>query len=212
MSGREQVLLAIRQRLGVRGEDATRQLNVEGRIQARSQNTRPQMSLLEGAARLDKLKERASRKGTVIHEAKSLSHVSEIVNGLSAGSVLHGTPAAAALELGISFEPWQPKTSVSCCVSTCYCAIAETCTVVIVGDQANPTSQIFLSDRHIVILPVSEIEDSMESVWQRVRQDDISARHLTLVSGPSSTGDIEMQMEQGVHGPRELHIIMVQDS
>ena len=210
MTGRDKVLGAIRQRLSVNTGDATRSLNVQARIETHSQNTRPGMSRLEGDARLAKLKDRAATKGTVIHAAKDLTQATEIVSHLQEGALCYTTPAAAQ-KLRSAIVPWMPKTSIECCVSTCYCAIAESCTLVIVGDQNNPTSQIFLSDRHVVLLPVSQIEDSMESVWQRLRQDQITTRHLTLVSGPSSTGDIEMQMEQGVHGPRELHIILLEN-
>ncbi len=49
----------------------------------------------------------------------------------------------------------------------------------------------------------------MEAVWQRLR-DTAMPRHLTMISGPSSTGDIEMQMEKGVHGPRDLQVILME--
>jgi L-lactate utilization protein LutC len=34
-------------------------------------------------------------------------------------------------------------------------------------------------------------------------------RALSLVSGPSSSGDIGMQFATGVHGPIELHVLVV---
>jgi L-lactate dehydrogenase complex protein LldG len=41
--------------------------------------------------------------------------------------------------------------------------------------------------------------------------DDLMRRHsnVTLISGPSRTGDIEQTLTLGVHGPKEVHVVVI---
>jgi L-lactate dehydrogenase complex protein LldG len=40
------------------------------------------------------------------------------------------------------------------------------------------------------------------------REQDLNS--LTFISGPSKTADIEAHMVHGAHGPREMHVILLQ--
>ncbi len=35
------------------------------------------------------------------------------------------------------------------------------------------------------------------------------AANVVFITGPSRTGDIEMKLTKGVHGPKEIHIVLV---
>jgi len=62
---------------------------------------------------------------------------------------------------------------------------------------------------HIALLERSRIFARLEDWFAAEGQAAIEAsRSIALVSGPSRTGDIEMQTVLGVHGPGELHAIV----
>ena len=79
---------------------------------------------------------------------------------------------------------------------------------------AGPTTLNFLPENHIVVLKASQIVGPYEDAWDRVRAAEGEGRlprTVNFITGPSRTGDIEQTLEMGAHGPRRLHIILVED-
>ena len=103
--------------------------------------------------------------------------------------------------------PWSPKASLKICISDCVGAVAETGSLVVSSSKTMPLSFNFLGDAHIVLLKAELIVGAYEDIWEKVRSN--LPRDITLVSGPSCTGDIEMIMEFGAHGPKNLHVVIV---
>ena len=96
-------------------------------------------------------------------------------------------------------------------VTGCYCAIAETGTLVFVTGAETPTGTFLLPETHVAIVRADQIVPAMEDAFARIRAEYASAwpRAINLVSGPSRTGDIEQTIVLGAHGPRRLHIVLV---
>lgn len=91
--------------------------------------------------------------------------------------------------------------------------MAESGTVVLTSGEANPTTLNFLPDTHIVVLDVGDLVGGMEDVWTLLRERHSEAalpRTVNLVTGPSRSGDIEQTLLLGAHGPRRLHVIVVE--
>lgn len=95
-------------------------------------------------------------------------------------------------------------------ITGCFCAIAETGTLVFVTGAESPTATFLLPETHIAIVRTDQIVPAMEDAFARIRAErGAMPRAVNLVSGPSRTGDIEQTIVLGAHGPRRLHIVLV---
>lgn len=108
----------------------------------------------------------------------------------------------------------EPGDAVS--LTPCLAAIAETGTLMLVSGEATPTTLNFLPETHIVVLRANQVVAGYEDGWDLLRQRPGSGpealpRVVNFITGPSRTGDIEQKIELGAHGPRRLHVILVDD-
>ena len=77
------------------------------------------------------------------------------------------------------------------------------------GSLAPPT--------HIALYCRSQALASLEEVLERLPvpldpAETVPGRSVVFVTGPSRTADIEQILIRGVHGPKEVHAILVEDS
>jgi L-lactate dehydrogenase complex protein LldF len=86
-------------------------------------------------------------------------------------------------------------------------AIAETGTLILAGGRGRPQTASLLPPLHIALLESDNIYASLADVTQLPEIRDFP--NLVLVSGPSRTADIEMTLTIGVHGPGELHVLII---
>ena len=89
--------------------------------------------------------------------------------------------------------------------------IAETGTLVLTsGDERHRLTSL-VPPIHIALLPASSIVATMPSVLERLRQSENHHQAVTFITGPSRTADIELTLVVGVHGPKELHVVILSD-
>jgi L-lactate dehydrogenase complex protein LldG len=95
-------------------------------------------------------------------------------------------------------------------VTACFAAVAETGSLAMLSGPETPTTLNFTPDDMIAVLDRRDIVAHQEEVWQRIRRERKTLpRTINLVSGPSRTADIEQVVQLGVHGPRRVHVILV---
>ena len=97
-------------------------------------------------------------------------------------------------------------------LSVAVSGVAETGTLVLHSGPESPTTLNFLPDNHIVLLPQSQIAGAYEDAWAVLRESKKDMpRAVNWVTGPSRSADIEQTLLLGAHGPRRLHILILND-
>ncbi len=150
----------------------------------------------------------------------------------------HNLPAemTAAPDPLIDSAPWQKRPLLklrrgradgreAVGLSAAFAAVAETATLMLASGSSSPAALNFLPDTHVVVLPIGRLVGSLEDAWTRLRATIVPdaagaagglggksmPRTINFITGPSRTGDIEQKIEMGAHGPRRLHIILLED-
>ena len=91
-----------------------------------------------------------------------------------------------------------------------FAGIAETGTVMLPSAPERPTTLNLLADTEIVVLRSSRLVGAYEEAWDLLRAElGGMPRNVMLVTGPSRSADIEQTLELGAHGPRRLHVVLV---
>jgi L-lactate dehydrogenase complex protein LldG len=97
-------------------------------------------------------------------------------------------------------------------ITGCFCAFAETGTIVLTSGPQMHASTHLLPETHIALVPASRIVAGMEDVFTLMRAERggeaMMPRALNMVSGPSRTADIELTLVLGAHGPYRVHVVL----
>jgi len=93
-------------------------------------------------------------------------------------------------------------------ITSAQAAIAETGTLVL--EQARERNRLvsLLPPVHIAIVNAGDICATMSEAITRARHESDTSSAITFITGPSRTADIELTLTIGVHGPKELYVIV----
>ncbi len=90
--------------------------------------------------------------------------------------------------------------------------IADTGTLVVESTDEDLRLATMVSEIHVALLPKSRIFASATDIADRLRSNMTDNGNFTaMITGPSRTADIERVLALGVHGPLELHIMLIEE-
>ena len=94
--------------------------------------------------------------------------------------------------------------------------VADTATLVLCTRPGQARSVSLLPSIHVAVVEAGRLVADLSELYALLRWDPARDRGpermfsaMTLISGPSKTADIEATLVHGAHGPRELHLIVV---
>lgn len=89
--------------------------------------------------------------------------------------------------------------------------LAESATIVVESEAGQGRSLHFLPTNYISVIPLSRMvpRSTQAATWLDENKKPGSTLHF--ISGPSNSGDIEMQLVVGLHGPLEINYVIVKD-
>jgi L-lactate utilization protein LutC len=214
ISARDSMLARIREALG-RGADAAADPEaLRQRIRQHARHIEPAFS----DPPVQRFRDRIEAAEATVAVVQSISAVALEIErylgqaGIEKRLVYAGDELLRKIDWPASLEVEQrlPLAGDQVGVALALCGIAETGTLMLISGKDSPTSLNFLPDYHIVVLTTDQILLRMEDAWDHLRaHHGALPRTVNFISGPSKTADIEQTVEYGAHGPRCLHVILV---
>jgi L-lactate utilization protein LutC len=90
-------------------------------------------------------------------------------------------------------------------------ALADTGSLVIFTESHESRLLSLLPPCHIAVIESSRIVASLDDVFRLRPLPGDQSSAMVVITGPSRTADIEMRLVRGVHGPGEIHVIIIED-
>ena len=225
-AGRDQILETVRRSLKRGqgdGDDAAR-ARVEARLSETPRGPVPARAQIPLAEQVDLFEAMAvEQAATVARVARPEDVPAAVADYLKAANLAPRIRLAPDPELEglpwdgqplLEVETGKAEAADQVSVTGTFAGVAETGTLLLVSGPQSPTTLNFLPETHIAVLRASRMVGPYEDAWDRVRAlygRGSLPRTVNFITGPSRTADIEQTIQLGAHGPRRLHIVLIED-
>lgn len=173
---------------------------------------------LDGAAGWERFAEALAAVGGAAHgpvpSAALPGEALRLARAWAAGGRIVAEPSAAALlgpEAGVeaagAAAPPGGFADVAVAIVRGELAVAECGAVAVLGRDAPHRALLFLAERVLLLVDAARVVGDLHAAFRALPADALAAHHLTWISGPSKTADIEQTLVLGAHGPRALAVL-----
>ncbi len=218
---REAILGAIRRGLKRGALPADQAGMLRERLARHPRHLIPLRSQVGRPAQVDMLVHYIEREFGTVERVPDADAVPEALAGYLASQNLP-SEAAMAPHPELQAIPWAKRpllrlregralASDTVSVTQAFAAVAETGTLMLPSSAERPTTLNLLADTAVVVLRTSRVVGAYEEAWDLLRSAGAMPRNVMLVTGPSRSADIEQTLELGAHGPRRLHVLLIED-
>ena len=216
MSAREAILARIRTAQGRSGSEPTEPELALVRETIERRAPGPQPSIARPPDLLAHFLAECGRVGTthavVEHLGQAPGETARYLDANGLGRRIVAWEELAALDwagAGVGMEARAAGDADAVGVTGCFCAIAETGTLLLLGGAAMPKTTALLPETHVAIVRRERLVATMEDAFALLRSEaGEPPRSTWFVSGPSRTADIEQTIVIGAHGPYRVHVIV----
>ncbi|HXE40864.1 MAG TPA: lactate utilization protein [Azonexus sp.] len=212
MNARDDILQRVAAGVG-KGDFAARRAAAEAYLAGRARGPQPSVGGELAARFRAKAESLASSVDVVAGWAEAPASVARYLAAGELGQVAVITADIGGLDwaasgLTVAARPAVDADGVG--ISGCFCAIAETGTLMLLSGPQTPATVSLLPETHIALVPASRIVATMEDAFALLRAEHGKLpRAINFISGPSRTGDIEQTIVLGAHGPCRVHLILL---
>ncbi|OHC64374.1 MAG: hypothetical protein A3H93_04880 [Rhodocyclales bacterium RIFCSPLOWO2_02_FULL_63_24] len=219
MSSREDILGRVRAGLQRNGANAAAGREAMAAALAnRVQGPKPAMDSSPKAL-LERFRVKSEQQSTTVdivaQESDAPAAIARYLTAMNLPKSAVAQPSLAALDwsgAGLSVEPRGARDADLVGITGCFCAVAETGTLMMCSSPETPAAVSLLPETHIAIVRAARILPYMEDAWNLARQElGALPRAVNFISGPSRTGDIEQTIVLGAHGPYRVHLVIVEE-
>ena len=172
--------------------------------------------------RIDTMLERVADLAGKTLRAKSMGEAREYVASVIAGKTSVASNAAFLRECGITELPGvrsgvtdRAELRELCAtsnygISSADYGLSDTGSLVMISSPSEARMVSLLPPAHIAVVPESRILTGLDELYRTLPKPADVTSSMVLITGPSRTADIEQILVRGVHGPGEIHVVVVE--
>jgi L-lactate dehydrogenase complex protein LldG len=217
MSARDNILARIRKQQGRSGATPTEAELTQVRAAIAQRPLGPLPGIAHVTDPVGQFRRECDRLATTHTEATDRADVPHEVrryldaNGLESRVLIwHELADLDWAAAGIAVDDRTAQGSDRTSVTGCFCAIAETGTVLLLSSPQTPKATALVPETHVCLVSRARIVATMEDAFALLRREVGEPPRATwFISGPSRTADIEQTLVIGAHGPYRVHVILV---